>query len=234
MVRKDNKYTQMRLNLYNGWANLWSEDDRDWVVGNFDDHNNWKTYDLLFERIANKKDKVGLDFGCGPGRNIVKYRNEFKRMDGVDISPINIQKAEGYVRNHGLDSKLYVNNGVDLEGIDSNMYDFVMSTICLQHICVYNIRYSIFKDIYRVLKKGGIFTAQMGYGPETPMKTSVGYYRNYYEADNTNGKCDTRVEDYNFLRMDLEKIGFSDFQYKITETGPADHHLNWIFFSAIK
>ena len=234
MVTKDNKYTKMQLHLYDEWASLWSEEDRDWVVGSFDNHNNWKDYDLLFERIRNKKEKVGLDFGCGPGRNLVKYKNVFKRIDGIDISPTNIQKAKEYTNNQGVESKLYVTNGVDLDVIDSDVYDFVMSTICLQHICVHSIRMSIMKDIFRVLKKGGIFTAQMGYGPETPMKKSVGYFANFYDAEDTNGACDTRVDDYNFLKMDLEKIGFKDFTYKITQTGPGDRHLNWIFFSVIK
>lgn len=27
-----------------------------------------------------------LDFGCGPGRNIVKYNKRFNRIDGVDIA----------------------------------------------------------------------------------------------------------------------------------------------------
>ena len=44
--------------------------------------------------------------------------------------------------------------------LNTNEYDFVMSTIALQHICVYDIRYSIMKDIHRVLKDGGVFTAQ--------------------------------------------------------------------------
>lgn len=234
MVNKDNRYTEMQLNLYNNLAVNWREDDTEWVVGPFEEHNAWPDYEILFERFKDQSQKVGLDFGCGPGRNLVKYKKRFKRLDGVDISPINIEKAKQYVENHGVESNLYVCNGINLDVIESETYDFVMSTICLQHICVYDIRYSIFKDIYRILKKGGIFTTQMGYGPETPEKKSVGYFTNFYDAQGTNGMCDVRVDDYNFLRMDLEKIGFKDFSYKIRPTGPADRHLNWIFFSAVK
>jgi len=107
-----------------------------------------------------------------------------------------------------------------------------MSTIALQHICVYDIRYSIMKDIYRVLNKGGIFSAQMGYGSPSPM--TVGYYENYYDARESNRSCDACIESPEQLEKDLIEIGFTDFQYKITQVGPGDVHPNWIFFSAIK
>ncbi len=232
MINSENKYTQMQLNQYNGLASGWNEQNRDPVVGSFDAHNNWPDYEILFERIDNQSEKIGLDFACGPGRNIVRYKNRFKRLDGVDISPVNIEKATSYIQNNGVDANLYVSSGVNLDCISSDEYDFVMSTIALQHICVYDIRYSIMKDIYRVLNKGGIFSAQMGYGSPSPM--TVGYYENYYDARESNRSCDACIESPEQLEKDLIEIGFTDFQYKITQVGPGDVHPNWIFFSAIK
>jgi ubiquinone/menaquinone biosynthesis C-methylase UbiE len=234
MINSENKYTQMQLNQYNGLASLWSEYDREPVVGSFDAHNNWSDYEILFERIENQNEKIGLDFACGPGRNSVRYKNRFKRLDGIDISSVNIQNAIMYNKNNGVDSNFYVSNGINLDVIESDTYDFVMSTIALQHICVYDIRYNIFSDIFRILKPNGIFTAQMGFGPHTPAKNSVGYYDNFYDANESNGSCDTRVEDPNQLKDDLEKIGFSEFNFQITTTGPGDRHPNWIFFSAVR
>jgi hypothetical protein len=86
---------------------------------------------------------------------------------------INIEKAKSYASKQGIQTNLFVSNGVDLDIIQSDTYDFVMSTIALQHICVHEIRYKIMEDIYRVLKSGGMFTAQMGYGSPSPM--TVGY-----------------------------------------------------------
>jgi ubiquinone/menaquinone biosynthesis C-methylase UbiE len=234
MLNSKNKYTQMQLNQYDDLANSWSDQNRDPVVGSFDAHNNWPDYELLFRRIKNQSDSVGLDFACGPGRNLVKYGFRFKRLDGVDISSINIEKAKYYVNLSGFEPNLFVSNGVDLSVIEDSSYDFVMSTIALQHICVYDIRYSIMADIYRVLKPGGIFTAQMGFGPKTPYKNSVDYYENYYDADDTNGGCDTRVESSNQLKFDLEKIGFKNFIFEIRPVGPGDGHQNWIFFNVEK
>jgi ubiquinone/menaquinone biosynthesis C-methylase UbiE len=232
MLDSKNKYTQMQLNQYDDLANSWSIENRDPVVGSFDAHNEWADYENLFTQIDNPTEKIGLDFACGPGRNIVKYSNRFKKLDGVDISPINIQNAKEYTSSNGIDCELYVSNGVGIECVESDKYDFVMSTIALQHICVYDIRYSIMKDIYRVLKNGGVFTAQMGYGAGSPM--SVGYYENYYDATSTNRGCDVCIEAPEQLEKDLLEIGFTDFNYVIGPTGPGDFHPNWIYFSCKK
>lgn len=235
MIEINNRYTQMQLNQYNAEASQWSEANRDKVVGSFDLHNQWGDYEILFERIANTNDKIAIDFGCGPGRNLVKYKNTFQRLDGVDISPINIEKAKIYCfRNGIINNNFYVNNGIDLENIESDQYDVVMSTITLQHICVYDIRKNLFKEFHRILKNGGTFTSQMGFGPSVPQKNSVDYYDNCYDAHASNGSCDTRVETPDQLKTDLEEVGFSDFNFKITETGPGDKHPNWIFFSVRK
>lgn len=232
MVNAENKYTKMQVSQYNNWASNWSEENKDHVVGSFEAHNNWKDYENLFTRIDNQQDKIGLDFACGPGRNLVKYGNRFKRLDGVDISEVNIKNASIYTGNNKLYPELFVCNGVNLDIINSNEYDFVMSTIALQHICVHDIRFSIMIEIFRVLKDGGIFTAQMGFGIPSPH--SVGYYDNNYDAESTNRACDTSIESEKQLEGDLLKIGFKDFEFKITQTGPGDCHPNWIFFSAKK
>ena len=232
MVSNDNKYTNMQLNLYNGLASEWSEENRDPVVGSFDGHNNWNDYEYLFQRLENQSELVGLDFACGPGRNIVKYNGRFKRLDGVDISPINIEKAQSYTANRGIETVLYTSTGTDISIVPSNQYDFVMSTIALQHICVYDIRYSIMKDIHRVLKDGGTFTAQMGFGSPSP--STVGYYENYYDAESSNRACDVCIESTEQLEKDLFEIGFKDFHYTIGPVGPGDIHPNWIYFNCTK
>lgn len=232
MVNKENKYTQMQLNLYNGLASQWSEENRDPVVGSFDGHNNWNDYEYLFQKLENQSELVGLDFACGPGRNIVKYNGRFKRLDGVDISPVNIGKAQSYIANKGIEAVLYTSTGTDISIVPSNEYDFVMSTIALQHICVYDIRYSIMKDIYRVLKDGGVFTAQMGFGSPSP--STVGYYENYYDAESSNRACDVCIESTEQLERDLFEIGYKDFNYTIGPVGPGDIHPNWIYFNCTK
>ncbi len=225
----NNKYTTMQQQQYDNEASHWSLEYRDPVVGSFDQHNNWQDYDDYLFKDVNTNNKVALEFGCGPGRNIVKFNSKFQRIDGVDISSINLEKAKVWAEHNQLANipHLFKNNGVDLAGIDSNSYDVVFSTICLQHICVHEIRVNLMTEFHRVLKSGGNLCFQMGFGPGHPR--SVEYFENNYEAQHTNSGCDTRVESPLDLEQDLKKIGFANIQHDIRPVGPGDMHYNWIF-----
>lgn len=234
MINEKNKYTAMQRWQYDQEASNWSPDCRDPVVGAFDAHNEWEDYDNFLFKGIDTTDKMALDFGCGPGRNIVKFSNKFGRIDGTDISEINLKNATIWCHtNHILTiPNLYKTNGIDLKSIPDISYDIVFSTIVLQHICVHEIRLSFLQEFFRVLKPGGAICLQMGFGPDHPR--SVDYYANNYNALSTNSGCDSRVENSDHLKLDLEKIGFTDFTYDIQPVGPGDIHTNWIFFRAKK
>ena len=74
----------------------------------------------------------------------------------------------------------------------------------MQHICVYDIRFSILTKMYKSLKKDGRISIQMGYGKAK--KNSVGYYENDFNAIGSNGSKDTRIEDPNEIKKDLENM----------------------------
>ncbi len=231
------KYAMMQKQFYEASAKRseYGEKKVDYVVGSFDLHNAWKDYDTYLMRYVDKtyRNKLALDFGCGPGRSIIKYSRLFKRLDGIDISRNNILNARrGLKKNRITNSKLYVNNGTDLRPLRDDTYDFVMSTICLQHICVYDTRFSLLKDMYRVLKPGGRISLQMGFGTGSP--ATVPYYTNEYDAPTTNRGLDTAVESPDQIGGDLKKIGFTSYEYWIRPTGPGDVHKKWIFFTAVK
>jgi len=50
-----------------------------WVIGGYETHNNWPDYKLLFTGISDLSKKSVLDFGCGPGRNLVTRIGYFSR-----------------------------------------------------------------------------------------------------------------------------------------------------------
>jgi ubiquinone/menaquinone biosynthesis C-methylase UbiE len=233
-----NKYVSMQNVQYEHEASCWSLVNRDPVVGSFDLHNTWSDYDkYLFRDIEETHSKNCLDFGCGPGRNLVKYFNRFNQIDGVDIAKTNLEKASLWINESGFDSShvnLYLTGGYDLSNIPDASYDVIMSTICMQHICVYDIRFNFFSEFFRILRPKGYITIQMGFGPETYTKRSVPYYADFFDASGTNGQCDTRVEHPSQLKDDLECLGFRNFKYYLADTGPGDGHLQWIFFNAQK
>jgi hypothetical protein len=73
---------------------------------------------------------------------------EFNRVDGIDISPANISFCSSTYQNQP--SNFYLNNGIDLQDLKSDEYDFVMSTIVFQHICVHELRYKLKQEIFRI------------------------------------------------------------------------------------
>lgn len=232
MPSPTNPYTEMQKKAYDRDATYWSLTEKDWVIGGYTAHNNWSDYTLLFTGLSNLSTKSVLDFGCGPGRNLVKYAGVFRKIDGVDISEINLEKARVLLQDNLLDVSrftLYPCNGVDIANVPTASYDILMSTIAFQHICVHEIRLNYLKEFYRVIVPGGTLTMQMGFGKSS---YGVDYYANYYTALATNGGCDTRVDDVSQIQSDLETIGFINFRHVIRPVGPGDSHPNWIFFQA--
>jgi ubiquinone/menaquinone biosynthesis C-methylase UbiE len=228
-------YLAMQNSYYDEYASKWTLEFRDPVVGSYDAHNNWEDYDkYLFKGISTDK-KIALEYGCGPGRNLVKFSDRFERIDGIDISSINIEKAKLNLSHNGIiNSRLFVTTGDNLSEIGDSSYDVVFSVICLQHICSYDIRFSIFKDIYRVLKPGGKLCFQMGFGGKGEIPTA-NYYDNVFDAVSTNGHADVSITDEENLKDDLlNKIGYQVYKSHIRPTGPGDNHANWIWVQVSK
>lgn len=174
--------------------------------------------------------KTALDFGCGKGRNVSNMKSiaPFARVDGIDISQNNIDYCRA---TQPVGSDFYKNNGNDLRDLKDNEYDFVMSTIVFQHLCVHELRVNLKKEIYRVLKSGGIFSFQMGYGAMDYAGATYArdYYDNSYDAENSNGSNDVRVNDPQQLIGDLEAIGFKNITYSIQEPWADGGHPHWIY-----
>ena len=207
-------------------------------TNNHPEHNSNPDYwgILLGDIIAQKPiGWNGLDFGCGKGRNVTNLLSltEWNRVDGVDISIDNINHNKMHYQ--GQKSKWYLNNGTDLSELKTDEYDFVMSTIVFQHLPVHSLRIGIFDEIARVLKPGGIFSFQMGYGD---MEWGNGHGRvNDYYADNygvggSNGTDDVRVSDSKQLTDDLEKLGYEIQSVQIKNSWADGGHPEWIYVNA--
>jgi SAM-dependent methyltransferase len=205
-------------------------------TGNHPEHNsNPRYWDLLLGDVKNNpelwKGKRGLDFGCGKGRNLTNLWSltEWEFLHGIDVSSNNIKHCqEAYVE---YPFTFFKNSGENLADLQGNTYDFVMSTIVLQHICVHELRYKLKEEIFRVLKPGGVFSFQMGYGgiEFTGHTRPRSYFENSYDAQNSNGSNDVRVVNEQDLIADLQKIGFSNITFEIHEPWEDGGHPNWIY-----
>lgn len=210
--------------------------DGDFVAGSWREHDAWPDYEeYLMRYVPRGAEWVALEYGCGPGRNLRRWSSWFKRIDGVDISAQNLANARAFVTGEIEAAKqpnLYVTTGRDCGDAPAGAYDFAFSTICLQHICVHEVRRSIFASIFRCLRPGGRFSAQMGYGLPSP--ETVAYEANFYQATGTNRDCDVAVGSPAEIERDLTSLGFTGFESWIRPVGPGDRHPNWIFFTATK
>lgn len=208
----------------------------DQVVGSWKEHDEWLDYETFMMKYVRPEDElIALDFGCGPGRNIRRWTDWFKRIDGADISKTNIANAHVFLQGQLKEEKkpnLYVTNGIDCGDAKSDTYDFVFSTVCLQHICSHSVRFQILRDIFRILKPGGRISIQMGYGSPSPM--TVGYFEDNFSAEATNRSCDTEISDVSEPKSDFDRIGFVNFESWIRPVGPGDIHPSWIFLTATK
>ena len=226
-VYAENRYTAMQKLAYS--------------IGttNHDEHNQNPDYwHILLGELNNTdlwENKVALDFGCGKGRNVVNIHSKcnWTRVDGIDLSEANIH----YCKNNYpyLPSNWYTNNGIDVSVLNDNEYDFILSTITLQHIPVYDIRKNIITDLFRVLKPNGIFSFQMAYGEHINTNENVSsYFENYYDARGTNSANDVRIENIEDVVNDLQEIGFVNVKTEIRNSYSDDGHPYWIYVKCSK
>jgi ubiquinone/menaquinone biosynthesis C-methylase UbiE len=228
MVDNNNKYTTMQKDQYAGGTS------------NHPEHNtNPHYWDILLGDLKEKEKwdgKIALDFACGRGRNVTNMLSlcNWARVDGIDISDGNIN--ENKIEFANQNSNWYCNNGVDVSDLIDNEYDFIMSTIALQHIPVYDIRKSLITDLLRTLKSGGTFSFQMGYGDnlESELGPRVSYFENHYDAKGTNSICDVRIQNEEDVINDLKQMGFVNITTQIEDSYSDSGHPKWIYIKAYK
>lgn len=116
--------------------------------------------DLALNLLENRGGKL-LDIGCGEGSLILKARERFNEVYGVDISPSRIKKAQELTRQKFPDdNKLHlsafdINEGINFPG---EMFDIVFCVAVLEHIFD---PYFVLAEIYRILKPKGIFILEV-------------------------------------------------------------------------
>lgn len=101
---------------------------------------------------------VALDFGCGAGRLTQALASQFGEAVGVDISPTMIEQAKRYNKFAGRCQ--YLCNSSDTLPVESHKYDFIYSSIALQHIELPYARKYI-REFLRVLKPSGQLVIQL-------------------------------------------------------------------------
>jgi len=102
---------------------------------------------------------LALDFGCGVGRLSQPLAEHFQEVRGVDISPSMIDLARGFNR-HGDRCRYFLHSDHDLALFADGTFDFIYSSITLQHIRPRFARLYL-AEFARVLRPGGVLVFQL-------------------------------------------------------------------------
>jgi SAM-dependent methyltransferase len=119
--------------------------------------------DYLAALCSNPLRERALDFGCGVGRLSQALAEEFREVVGVDISYTMVEAAQRFDRQGGR-VRYLVNTEPDLRLLEDASFDFVYSSITLQHIPPEPAARYV-AEFMRVLRPGGIALFQARNGP---------------------------------------------------------------------
>jgi len=139
-----------------------------------------------------------LDYGCGIGSSLKKVI-EFnpKKITGIDISDISIEKAKKIIKVDNFNVDLFVDNCENTK-FNDNTFDIVYGTGILHHL---DIEVCL-KEIHRILKPGGkfLFIEPLGTNP------LINFYRKLTPKSRSEDEHPLIGKDFNLIENKFVKI----------------------------
>ena len=139
-----------------------------------------------------------LDYGCGVGDSIrkVSYFNP-KKITGIDISEVSINKAKKKVLDLKSNVELSVDN-CEKTKFQDNIFDIVYGTGILHHL---DIKICL-EEVHRILKKGGkfLFIEPLGTNP------LINIYRKVTPKSRSKDEHPLVKNDLNYIKNKFDKV----------------------------
>jgi hypothetical protein len=108
--------------------------------------------------LAISFDKM-LDFGCAVGRMTRGFSNRFRSCTGVDVSDKMVALAEKY--NADRPNCAFVTSSSPRLPFEDGTFDFVFTTLVLQHLPTQQMILNFIAEFFRVAKVGGAVVFQL-------------------------------------------------------------------------
>lgn len=167
-----------------------------------------KVYDRLTIRI--KRGDVVLDVGCGTGALTLRAALNGAKVKGIDINPNMLEIAKSRAVQANLkDQVKFEEIGVaELDKEKSESYDAVMSGLCFSELSQDEIDFAL-KEIWRILKTGGLFLVADEVQPTHLIKRILNYLIRIFLITITYLLTQTTTRAVEYLPERVERAGFN-------------------------
>jgi len=206
--------------------------ESDEVVGNYSQHASFPYDDNILKCLDKNPSSCSIiEYGCGPGRNLLRMANRFTKVSGVDISEKNLYDAKRLLDLNSVKNYALYHTPGDCIPIQDEIFDIVFEVICLQHVCSYTIRKKILSDMARVCRLSGLVVCQFGFN-EGSLRNP--HYAGYYDdkligVTDTNGWADCCVQSEDQLKNDFKDIGLEVVSLWYTGMVEDIWHDKWVW-----
>ena len=105
--------------------------------------------------VSGQDDKIVLDYGCGPGYDLVGFAHysKPKRLIGADISPVSLAEAKSRVSLHGIEPELHrIVEGDNRIPLPDASVDYVHSSGVIHHTADPQ---TVLRELRRVVRSDG-------------------------------------------------------------------------------
>lgn len=131
--------------------------------------------------VANQDNKVVLDYGCGPGHDLVGFSVYSKpsRLIGMDVSSSSLAEARFRLALHGSNAEFILLNPEDSRiPLEDNSVDYIHSSGVLHHV---PDLISILKEFKRILRPNGKIRVMVYHYDSIFFHLYVGYQKKIVE-----------------------------------------------------